>query len=126
MVSSEPLCSPESIKLQNNSSKYFGCFLSAAAKPPPAATSSLILLIKSDIFLFSEPPATISKLCTSGTPAFIMVAICRVNKAMSIGLMALPLPPNKGLGFFLTLLARIPCLISWAFTKAELELLSSP
>jgi hypothetical protein len=37
-----------------------------------------------------------SKDCTSGTPAFIMVAIWRENTAMSPGVMGLPPPPSGG------------------------------
>src|SRR5690554_1256323 len=54
-----------------------------------------------------------------------MVANCRVSIAMSNGVIFL-LPPNNGLGFFLTLSGIMPCFRSWAFTKARLEPVSSP
>ena len=58
-----------------------------------------------------------SKDCSSGTPAFIMVAICRVNRAISSGLMALP-APNSETAFLRTLVGLTPCLRSWALTNA--------
>ncbi|MNO04920.1 hypothetical protein D3C81_2261180 [compost metagenome] len=47
--------------------------------------------------------------CSSGTPDFIMVAICRVKKAISSGLIGLPLP-NSEPAFFFTLSGLMPCL----------------
>ena len=63
--------------------------------------------------------------CSSGTPAFIMVAICRVNSAMSIGLIFLP-APNKETAFLRTFSGLIPCLRSCALINAGLWPASSP
>ena len=127
MVSREPDCSPAAIRLQNSSSKYsFGCALTAAAKLLPPETSLAMFLMSAFIAGLSTPPATISKDCTRGTPAFIMVASWRVNKAMSAG--PIFLPPSENIGFdrFLTLPALMPCFRSWAFTKLTLRPLVSP
>ena len=67
-----------------------------------------------------------SKLCTSGTPALSIVASCRVKIAISAGLMALPLPPNNGLGFLRTLLGLMPCWRNCALAMAWLIAVISP
>ena len=67
-----------------------------------------------------------SKDCTSGTPAFIIVASCRVKIAMSIGLIFLPPPPKRGFGFFLTVLGLIPWRRSCALAIARLTDSISP
>jgi hypothetical protein len=56
-----------------------------------------------------------------------MVAICRVNRAMSAGLM-LPPPPNREarFGFFLTRVALMPWRRSSALAMAGLTLVISP
>ena len=74
MVSKAPDCSPDSTKLQNSSSKYKGYLRSAVVKLPPPSTSALIPMTTSRIARLSNPSATISNDCTSGTPAFIIVA----------------------------------------------------
>ncbi len=48
--------------------------------------------------------ATISNDCSSGTPAFIMVANWRVKSVMSLSVIFLPLEKV----FFLTLVTRMP------------------
>ena len=62
------------IKLQNKLSKYCGYLRKAPAKVFPPSTSPLMPKTTSRIEGFSRPSATISKLCTKGTPAFIIVA----------------------------------------------------
>ena len=58
---------------------------------------------------FLCPLAMISSELTIGTPDFIMVAICRLKKAMSFGEIRLPEPPNNGLGLSLTVPGVMPC-----------------
>ena len=73
---------------------------------------------------FSTPSANNFKLCTSGTPAFIMVAIWRVNSAISMGFMDCRY--RVAFGLFFTAVARIPCLSNWALTLVMLLLDISP
>ena len=126
MTSRVPEFSPEATRLQNRSSKCLGCFASANARPPPADTSLLICPTSLFIAGLSRPSCTISKLCTRGTPAFIMVAICRENIEISAGFMPLPMEVKSGLDFFLTDLADMPCLRSCAFANAWLVATISP
>ncbi|MCY1560932.1 hypothetical protein D9M68_981300 [compost metagenome] len=58
-----------------------------------------------------------SKDCISGTPAFIMVAICRVKRAISSGLIFFPALSREA-DFLRTLVGLMPCLRSWALTRA--------
>ncbi len=57
---------------------------------------------------FFWPPPMISSEATIGTPDFIIVAICRLKKAMSFGVIVLPVPPKRGFGFGLTVPGVIP------------------
>ncbi|MCY1312240.1 hypothetical protein D9M70_626450 [compost metagenome] len=66
-----------------------------------------------------------SNACNSGTPAFIMVAIWRVKRAISSGLMRLPLL-NIEVDFLRTFCGLMPCLRSCALTSAGLWPVSSP
>src|SRR5690554_6916519 len=125
MASSAPAFSPESTRLQYRSSKCFGCLRKDAAKPEPEEISFRMVTTSSCKPLFSRPSATMSKLCTNGTPAFIMVASWRVSMAMSNGVIFL-LPPNNGLDFFLTLSGITPCLRNWALARAILDPIISP
>ena len=50
----------------------------------------------------------ISIACTIGMPDFIMVANCRLKKAMSLGWIGLPALPNSGLGLGLTTMGVMP------------------
>src|SRR5262245_54317416 len=52
---------------------------------------------------FACPLATMSNACSSGTPAFIIVAICRVKSAMSFSVTFLP-PPSRCLRTRVTLM----------------------
>ena len=72
------------------------------------------------------PPATISKPCTIGTPAAIIVASWRLNTAMSRPLIALPALPNSGLGLALTTCGLMPCLRRSALTRLAFLLICSP
>ncbi len=61
------------------------------------------------------PRATMSKACSSGTPAFIIVASWRVKMAMSFCLIALPPLVRR----FLTLVTRMPWRRRLALTTAS-------
>ncbi|MNL30162.1 hypothetical protein D3C87_1518830 [compost metagenome] len=63
--------------------------------------------------------------CNSGTPAFIMVAIWRVNRAMSWALMRVP-TLNSETDFLRTLPGLMPCLRSCALISAGFCPLNSP
>ncbi len=67
-----------------------------------------------------------SKACTSGTPDDIMVASWRLKMAMSLGVIALPLPALARADFFLTLSGTMPCLRSSALTRVGLVPRLSP
>ena len=61
------------------------------------------------------PRATMSKDCSKGTPAFIMVASCRVKMAMSFCLIDRPPLVRR----FLTRVIRMPCRRRLALTIAS-------
>ncbi|MNL13730.1 hypothetical protein D3C87_1346470 [compost metagenome] len=63
--------------------------------------------------------------CRSGTPAFIIVAICRVKRAISWALMRLPMS-KIDVVFRRTLPGLMPCLRSCALTSAGFCPLNSP
>src|SRR5690606_10806428 len=123
--SRRPDCSPDSTRLQNRSSKYWGCFASEAARVLPAATSVLISFINLAKFGFEVPSAMISKDCTMGTPELIMVASWRVKNAISRGVIFLARPP-KNVDFLWIFVTRTPCLRRWALTRAWLVPWISP
>jgi len=56
----------------------------------PVSTSLRISFNSLPTLTLAFPRPTMSKACKSGTPAFIMVAIWRVNSAMSLGLILRP------------------------------------
>ena len=66
---------------------------------------------------WSARAPTISNDCSSGTPAFIMVASWRVNRVTSLSVMRLALL-NRVL-CFLTLVTVMPCLRNWELTMAS-------
>ena len=68
-----------------------GNLRNAALSEVPVSTSVRMSLSNLVTLLLALPRPTMSKACSSGTPAFIMVASWRVKIAMSLGLMALPL-----------------------------------
>ena len=110
MVSKAPDCSPDSTSEQNRLSKYCGYLRSAPAKVLPPSTSPLIPSTTSRIAGFSRPSATISKPCTSGTPAFIMVANCRVKIVISSVETFFFIKPSRIFFFFSRMvLMLMPC-----------------
>src|SRR6185437_9526096 len=97
---------------------------SASVEPP-----SMFCLTSVSMFLkrmLRWPPAMISKDCTIGTPAAIMVAIWRLKIATSRGLTRLPAAPNSGLAFSFTVCGFMPCRRSSALTRLALRACSSP
>ena len=66
---------------------------------------------------FLWPLPMISSDCTIGTPDFIIVAIWRLKKAMSFGVIGLPALPNSGLGLGLTTVGVMPWRRSSARSK---------
>src|SRR5688500_15536260 len=68
----------------------------------------------------------ISREFTIGTPDFIMVANCRLKIAISLGVIALPLPPNNGLGLAFTTLGVMPWRRSSARTMLAVLAVCSP
>ena len=67
-----------------------------------------------------------SKDCTSGTPAFIIVANWRAKIAMSEGVIGFLRSPNRGFAFFLTTCGVTPWRRSCAFASVTLSLWISP
>ncbi len=67
---------------------------------------------------FLCPLAMMSSDDTIGTPDFIIVAICRLKKAMSFGLIGLPAAPNSGFDLGLT----CPGLMPWRRSSARSRL----
>ena len=126
MTSKVPESSPEATREQKSSSKCKGCLASAPARPVPEDTSARTSKISSRIFSWSVPSATMSNACTKGTPAFIIVASCRVNIAISAGLIFFAPKVISGLGFFFTDLVKMPCLRSCTRAKAAEDANTSP
>ena len=127
MVSKAPDCSPDSTREQKRLSKYCGYLRSAPAKVLPPSTSPLIPNTTSRIDGFSRPSATISKPCTNGTPAFIMVASWRVKIVMSKVVTFFFMKPARiFLRFSRIVLMVIPCLRNVTLAKAILRAGSSP
>ena len=85
-----PAASPASTKLQYRLSKYSGNLRKAADSDVPVSTSVRMSLSSLVTLGFGLPRPTMSKACSRGTPAFIMVANWRVKIAMSLGLIDLP------------------------------------
>src|SRR3972149_985875 len=115
------------MRLQYSSLNCSGCFLSASTRLLPASTSALIPRISSCMPAFSCPRPTISKACTRGTPEDIMVASCRLNTVMSLGvILDLPALLKRDFGFFFTLRGFTPWRRRFALTRASLCPLISP
>ncbi len=127
MVSSAPDCSPDSTSEQKRLSKYCGYLRSAPAKVLPPSTSFFKPRTTSRIEGFSKPSATISKPCTNGTPAFIMVASCRVKMVISsVVTFFLNSPSRIFLRFSRIVLMVTPCLRKVTFANAIFRAGSSP
>src|SRR3989475_8068787 len=91
MVSRIPPASPAATMLTYRSLKALGCLRSASASVWPLSTSYTTPRVTSARILFSVCCARMSSACTSGRPALIIVANCRVNTTTS---RVLTPPPN--------------------------------
>lgn len=91
--------------------------MASYSEEPP----SMSVRMPSTIFFirgFLCPLPMMSSAETIGTPDFIMVAICRLKKAMSLAPTALPAAPNNGFGLAFT----CPGLIPWRRSSARSRL----
>src|SRR3989441_3812486 len=86
MVSRMPPASPAATMLTYRSLNALGCLRSASASVWPLSTSYTTCRVVSARTLFSVCCARMSRACTSGRPALIMVANWRVNTTTSRGL----------------------------------------
>jgi len=84
--------------------------------------SALISCSNFDTDAFACPLATISNDCSSGTPAFIIVANWRVKSVMSLVVIFLPVEKD----FFFTFVTKMPCLRKVTVTMVSLPARSSP
>jgi hypothetical protein len=116
-----PPASPASTRLQYSASKCIGCLRNAADRLVPVSTSDRMSpssLVRRGLV---APRPTMSKACSSGTPAFIMVASWRVNSAMSFCLIELPPLVRR----FFTLVSRMPwrrrLALTWASPPARIS-----
>ena len=99
-----PAASPASTKLQYRLSKYIGYLRKALLSEVPVSTSVRTSLSSLVTLALALPRPTISKACSKGTPAFIMVANWRVKMAMSLGLIRFP----ARMRLFLILVGKTP------------------
>ena len=117
-----PACSPACTRLQYRLSKYSGNLRNAAASAEPVSTSVLMSMSSFPTAGLEAPLLTISNDCSSGTPAFIIVASWRVKSAMSFE--PTDPPPLRLTG--LTFCTRMPWRRSVALTAASLTARNSP
>jgi hypothetical protein len=85
-----PACSPAPTRLQNSESKYSGYLRNACDSAVPVSTSPLMSVNSRATELLAVPLATMSKACSSGTPARIITDSWRVNSVMSFSVIFLP------------------------------------
>ena len=79
IVSRIPPASPAATMLTKRSVNAFLCFDNASASVLPDSTSYTTCFVTSASALLSVCRAKISRACTSGSPALIIVANCRVK-----------------------------------------------
>ena len=116
-----PAASPASTRLQYSTLKYIGYLRKAELRDVPVSTSVRTSLSNLVTLALGLPRPTMSKDCSNGTPAFIIVASWRVKMAMSLGLMALPERMRR----FLILVASTPCrrreTLTWFSPEARIS-----
>ncbi len=95
--------------------KTFGCAFRAAAKVAPLSTAPRISIRAFLNTLFSCWDDRISRHCTSGSPASIMVANCRVKITMSFSVTP---PPNPGMVSSLGLPRTTVAMTCWDRSRA--------
>ena len=100
-----PDVSPAATRLQYSASKYFGCSRNACDIDEPVSILFLMSIIRREKRALLWPRPTISNDCSSGTPAFSIVASWRVKNVMSFSLTLLP--PRNVCRLILT--TRMPC-----------------
>ena len=110
-----PACSPADTRLQNSGSKYSGYLRNAWFRLEPVSMSERTSFSSFETDAFAWPRPTMSNACSSGTPAFIIVASWRVNSVTSLSLIFLPVLNVC----FLILVTRMPCLRNDALTSAS-------
>src|SRR5687768_10345053 len=123
MVSRIPPASPAAIMFVNSGSKLLGCFFIASASDAPLSTSPRVARIVAEKFLSSSCEPSISRHCTSGSPASIMTENCRVNTARFLGFAFLPslpfLTPGTAFSFAAVMRVTITCSRRSAATAAS-------
>ena len=128
IVSRMPPASPAATMLTYRSPKALGCLRSASARVWPLSTSYTTDFVISARDWFSVCFARMSSACTSGSPALIMVANCRVMTTRSRVLMP---PPNlklslKALGAARTCTTTMRFFRRWAMTSSRVGRSTSP
>ncbi len=103
MVSRMPPTSPAWTRCTNNGSNTFGWRASESLKVPPCSTALFTSRSTPAKILFFCCPASISRHCTSGRPASIIVANSRLNVTRSLVPTPLPIWRLIATPFFLTL-----------------------
>ena len=85
-----PACSPAPTRLQKSASKYCGYLRKACESDDPVSTSVLMSMRSLPTEALLWPLPTMSKACSSGTPAFIITASWRVKMEMSFSVIFWP------------------------------------
>ncbi len=126
MVSRMPPASPAATMFTYSSVNTLGCLRMESASVCPASMSCSTSEMIAWNFLFSVCSARMERLCTSGSPALIMVANCRVKITTSRVLT--PEPNEKLISFGLerTDTGRRRCRTSQPNTSSLVGRLISP
>ncbi len=126
IVSRIPPASPAATMFEYRSENILECFLRASAYVEPDSTSDLIVVRVLPRVLFSTCSERISRPCTKGSPASIMVANCLVKITMSLSFTP---PPNVNFvfaAFSVTIVGIILLRFSCAITSSFEFATSSP
>src|SRR5512146_1991253 len=128
IVSSNPPTSPACTMFTYKSSNTFGCRRRASEKVDPPSTWPFTSPTVSRRTLFSDCVERISRHCTSGRPALIMVPNCLVKTTRSLSVRPEPkLRLNPPLPDFSSrLVTTTLCLRSWSTASSLLLAFSSP
>jgi hypothetical protein len=124
-----PPTSPARTRFTNRSLNTRGYLPSASAKVEPCSTSDLTPRITSLKPAFACWSPWIERHCTSGRPASIMVANCRVKMTRSRVLGPFFrnfTPSNRSFDFAFTPMGVIICARSWAITAVSLAASITP
>ncbi len=118
IVSRMPPISPARTRLQNSTSKTLGCLASESLKVLPPSTSAFTCLRMRWKAGLSCCVERISRHCTRGRPASIIVANCRVKITRSLVVTVPPMPPKEK-PFFFTFTGVSCCCRSFAVAEAS-------